>query len=224
MKIWIESPYDKLEIVKSAKKNKIKITQKNPDFVVTYGGDGTILKAEQKYPGVPKVPIRNSKVCSMCVSYNKDSLYYLWNKLENKKFTLEKINKVEAIFKSRKVVAVNEVQIHNKDPRKAIRFDLTVGRQRLTELIGDGLVFSTAFGSTAYYRALGLKPFRKGVRIGFNNVYPKRGPIELKGAVIVKILREKALLICDNSELIGLKTGDIIKVRESRQQAVFVRL
>lgn len=224
MKIWIESPYDKLGIVESAKKNKIKITPKNPDFVVTYGGDGTILKAEQKYPGVPKVPIRNSKVCSMCVSYNKDSLDYLWNKLENKKFTLEKINKVEAIFKDKRVVAVNEVQIHNKDPRKAIRFDLTANRQRLTELIGDGLVFSTAFGSTAYYRALGLRPFKKGVRIGFNNVYPKRWPIELKGEANVKVLREKALLICDNSELIGLKPGNMVKVRESGQQAVFVRL
>lgn len=224
IKIWIESPYDKSEILKSARKNKITISSKNPDFVLTYGGDGTILKAEQKCPGIPKVPLRNSKVCSMCVSYGKDSLDYLFQKLIKKDYTEEKINKAEAIFKGKKLVGVNEIQIHNKDPRRAIRFNLEANGEKINEIIGDGLIFSTAFGSTAYYRSLGLEPFKKGVRIGFNNVYPRREPIELEGTAKVKIIREKALLIADNSEMVTVNPGEYVKIKKSKKQAIFVRL
>ena len=224
MKIWIESPYDKSGIVEIAEDRGIKITRKNPDFVITYGGDGTILMAERKFPGIPKVPIRNSKICSMCVSYGKDNLGYVLDRLEKKDFCLEKSQKVEAIFKKKKLVAVNEIQIHNKDPRKAIRFSLEVKGQKLDEVIGDGLIFSTPFGSTAYYRSLGLEPFKKGIRIGFNNVYPHREPIELRGPANVEIIREKALLLCDNNGTINLKPGDRVEIYESTEKAVFVRL
>jgi len=117
---------------------------------------------------------------------------------------------------------VNEIQIHNKDPRKAIRFSVEVNGGKIENVIGDGLVVSTAFGSTAYYRALGLEPFKKGVMIGFNNVYPHRKPIVLKGSVFVEIVRENALLICDNNGIISLKPGDRVEIKESKEKAVFV--
>ncbi len=223
MKIWIESPYDKSEIVKSVKK-RAKITLIDPDFVITYGGDGTILVAERKFPGVPKVPIRNSKICSMCVSYGKDSIEHLLEKLEKGEFKKEEISKVEAHFNGDRLIGVNEIQIHNKDPGKAIRFDLEANNKKLEELIGDGLIFATAFGSTAYYRSLGLEPFKKGIKIGFNNVYPKKEPIELKSNARVKILREKGLLLADNNGTINLNPGDIVEIKESKEQAIFVRL
>ncbi len=224
MKIWIESPYDKSEILEAVKRNGIRLSRKNPDFVLTYGGDGTILKAEQKYPGIPKVPIRNSKICSMCVSYGKNSLDYLFEKLKRKDYREEKINKVEAVFKGKKLVAVNEIQVHNKDPRKAIRFNLQVSGHNFEELIGDGLIFSTAFGSTAYYRAAGYEPFKSGIRIGFNNAYPKKEFLKLKSEASVTIIREKAFLIADNSETMTVNPGETVKIKESKQQAVFVRL
>ncbi len=224
MKIWIESPYDKSEIVNSARKNRITISRKNPDFVLTYGGDGTILKAEQKYPGIPKVPVRNSKICSMCISYGKNSLDYLFEKLKRKDYREEKINKVEAILKGKKFVGINEIQIHNKDPRTAIRFSLHASGKNFDEVIGDGLIFSTAFGSTAYYKAAGYEPFKSGIRIGFNNVYPKKGPLELNGEAEVRIIREKALLIADNIDMIIVNPEETLKIKESNKQAIFVRL
>ena len=33
----------------------------SPDAVICYGGDGTLLAAELKWPATPKVPIRNSE-------------------------------------------------------------------------------------------------------------------------------------------------------------------
>jgi len=224
MKIWIESPYDKSEILEKVENADWAITQKNPDFVITYGGDGTILLAERSFPGILKVPVKNSKICSMCVSYGKDKIDNLLVRLKKGDFKTEKINKVEAFFGKKKLVGVNEVQIHNKDPRKAIRFNLEISGEKTDEIIGDGIIASTAFGSTAYYKSLGLKPFKKGVRIGFNNITEKREPIEVKGPVFVEILREKALLLCDNNGLVSLKPGDKVQIQESKEQAVFVRL
>jgi len=224
MKIWIESRFDKSEIVKAVKKLGVEINKQEPDFVITYGGDGTILQAERKFPGIPKVPIKRSKNCSMCVCYGSGDIDLVLEKLRKKDFSLEKVSKVESSFRGKRLVAVNEIQIHNKDPRKAIRFNLETEKTRLEEVIGDGLIFSTAFGSTAYYRALGLEPFKKGVMIGFNNVYPHRKPIVLKGSSFVQIVRENALLICDNNGIVSLKPSDRVEIKESKEKAVFVKL
>ncbi len=225
MKIWIESRLKgKTDLVKAVREAGIKIDIHRPDFVITYGGDGTILKAEHNYPGVPKIPIRKSRVCSMCISYGSDSIGDILKRIKNGKYELKKINKVEAVFKSKKIVGLNEVQIHNKDPRKAVRFDLEIGGKRFPEIVGDGIVFATSYGSTAYYRSLGLKQFNTGIKIGFNNVYPPKKPLRLEGTAIIKIVREKALLISDNDSVLELKSGDSVRIKQSKKQAAFVKL
>jgi NAD+ kinase len=42
--------------------NDIQIVKSKPEFVLCYGGDGTLLFAERHYPMVPKVMIRKSRV------------------------------------------------------------------------------------------------------------------------------------------------------------------
>ncbi|MCC6155055.1 MAG: hypothetical protein IT367_14915, partial [Candidatus Hydrogenedentes bacterium] len=36
-----------------AKYPQVKVVDKSPDVVICYGGDGTLLSAELKWPGVP---------------------------------------------------------------------------------------------------------------------------------------------------------------------------
>src|SRR3989344_1002650 len=43
-----------------------KTEKRKPDFVVCYGGDGTILYAERLYPGIPKIAFRNNSICKQC--------------------------------------------------------------------------------------------------------------------------------------------------------------
>ena len=132
--------------------------------------------------------------------------------------------KVEVVFGKKKLVGLNEIQIHSKDPRKALRFSLETGKQKFDEIIGDGLVFSTAYGSTAYYSALGYKPFKEGVRIGFNNTHNiEKINIELKKQAIVKVLRGSGFLLADNQEKIfKVKEGQSFQVRKSIEKAKFV--
>lgn len=35
---------------------------RNPDFMITLGGDGTFILAESAFPGLPKLPVRDSLI------------------------------------------------------------------------------------------------------------------------------------------------------------------
>ncbi len=222
IKIWIESPY-KNYIRKKIADKEISLSRNSPDFIITYGGDGTILRSESKYPGVPKIPIRKSHVCNSCVG-GIDVIGKIKQKLLEKKYTVKKFEKVEVFLGKKKLVGLNEVQIHSGDPRKALRFSLEVGKQKFKEIIGDGLVFSTAYGSTAYYSALGYKPFKSGVKIGFNNPHNiPRQSIQLKGITKIKILRGSGILLADNqNNILKVKEGQAFIVRKSKGEAHFV--
>ena len=47
---------------------EFELTESGPELVVCYGGDGTLLNAELRWPGVPKVPIRNSRRGNRCIA------------------------------------------------------------------------------------------------------------------------------------------------------------
>ncbi len=222
MKIWVESHFRTGKIVNALKKAGIVVSSSNPDFVITYGGDGTILDATRKFTA-PIVPIRKSFICSRCMHYSHDTIQYIIKKLLYGKYKLRYFEKIEAVCRNRKLIGLNEVQVHNTDPRIAIRFSVKCGSVHYKEIIGDGIAASTAYGSTAYYNALGYKPFLHGCRLGFNNTKPRHAPLALKTKCIVKLLRGPAALFADNNPFsIKVKAGDSVVIRKSREQGRFV--
>lgn len=222
MRIWIESIYDVSVMLRKVRKSGLMVSRKTPDYVIAYGGDGTILAAESKYPGTPKIPLSRSMICSKCVYYRPEDLGTVLDKLDHGKFRIARTPKVEASFNGRKLAGLNEVQVRNKDQRRALRFSLQVdGRKSI--FIADGLVASTPYGSTGYYNSLGYAPFPRGIRIGLNNPTTPRRHYELKKSARVRILRETGVLTADNQPaLIELKKGGSVTIRESEQMARFV--
>ncbi len=89
---------------------------------------------------------------------------------------------------------------------------------------GDGLVAATPYGSTAYYRSIGYAPFKSGIRIGFNNAWPRLPSAEIGKAALVRVVREEAWLIADNFFKTGMKRGDKVVIRPSKKIARFVVL
>ena len=95
----------------------------SPDFVVCHGGDGTFLYAEQKYPGIPKLHIRDSEICAKCI---EGKAYELISKILRKEFVIEKNMKLESNINDKTWLATNNFAIRNSIPINAIRFFLRI--------------------------------------------------------------------------------------------------
>ena len=204
----------------------LEIGSESPDFVFSYGGDGAILFSERLYPGVPKVTVRCSSKCNRC-GFDPDDIEDVVDRLKSGMYEIKEYLKLEADFNGKIVVGLNEVQVHNKLFTKAVRFNVYLDDELLYEnVIGDGIVISTPFGSTAYHTSLGGERFEKGIGIALNNRHEWVKPVVASetSVVEVEILREDAYLLYDNDEdgKVLLRKGDRIAVRKHDGAARFI--
>ena len=201
------------------------LVEKNPDFIVCYGGDGTVLFGERKFPEVPKLIIKTSRACRM-YDYALNDLNDLLLRIKAGKYKIYDEMKLETQAKRQKLVGLNEIQLHLKLPIYAVRFSLSVDAKEYNDLIGDGVIIATPFGSTGYYKATGGESFAKGIGISFNNLHNRkvRSFVISEDSVInLTVTRGPAWLLADNNEnFIELNGGDKALIRKSKSVANFI--
>ncbi|MBI2676101.1 MAG: NAD(+)/NADH kinase [Candidatus Aenigmarchaeota archaeon] len=228
MKVAIQTYFgqEREKIAKEARKAGFVLDGGKPDFVIIYGGDGTVLSSEAAFPGVPKLVFRKSIPGTHYPSCRLAELDKVLESLSKGQCSIREYAKALAEVKGKKLSGLNEVQIHNADPRKAIRFDVSLdGKPLYKNVIGDGIVAATPFGSHAYYMAVGCKPFETGLRAAFNNTKPRPNPVELDkdDILAIEIKREKALVLADNQkDFVNLASGDRVEIRQAKDVARFV--
>jgi NAD+ kinase len=223
--VKVISQHDTSEIEAALATERFKIVEKDPDFIICYGGDGTVLYSERTIPEVPKLIIKTSRVCRKC-DYNRKDLKKLLSKIRKGNYCLHKKIKLEAEAKGKKLVGLNEIQIHLKLPIYAVRFSLSVNGIEYEELIGDGVIIATPFGSTGYYKATGGESFENGIGISFNNLHniPAENFVVNEDSVVrLDIIRGPAWLLADNNEdFFELDVGDSVVVRMAETIANFI--
>ncbi len=222
MKIAVfgKTPESKHDLLKAVKKAGFVYNEKNPDIVISYGGDGTFLWAERKYPGVTKALFRYSKICKKCHNLPIDHALAL---IRKKKYRVIAHTKLEANIGKTLMLAANDIVVRNALPTHAVRFTLQInGRQLDGEFIGDGIVVATPFGSTAYFHSITQKTFAKGIGIAFNNTTTAHKPLFLpeKTRITLTITRGEAFAVADNEpRMIILKPGKKVTIRTSKKKA-----
>ncbi len=223
--VKVVSHHDTSEIEAALAAEGFKIVGTNPDFIICYGGDGTVLFSERTIPEVPKLIIKTSRVCRKC-DYTLKDLKNLLSNIKKGNYCLHKKMKLEAEAKGKKLVGLNEIQVHLKLPIYAVRFSISVNGKEYKELIGDGIVIATAFGSTGYYKATGGERFEKGIGISFNNLHnisAESFVVQEDSVVKLAIIRGPAWLLADNNKnFIELDAGDAVTVRRSESVANFI--
>ena len=223
MKFFVYSYLKKDFISKEIKNHGFKIDKEKPDFVFVYGGDGIILEAERKYPGVLKIPIRAHPSKHLEKFYTPKQLKKILKSIKTGKYRIKKFEKVECNFKGQKLTGLNEIQIHNTKPYKALRFSLNIDGKTIQDLTGDGVIISTPYGSTAYYSVAGGKPFSKGIMLGFNNVIQRKKPVRIKKYAKLRVIRETGWIISDNNpKMLKIKPNEQILIKKSKDTARFV--
>lgn len=185
------------------------IVSLNPDTIISYGGDGTLLSSERKYPGIPKLPVRDSLICRKCA--NHDETYVLKQLLADK-LELKEYRKLHTNIKNGDLFALNDFVIRNEEQIHSIRFKIFLGDMLPPGelLIGDGIVVSTTFGSTGYFKNITGESFTEGFAVALNNTGGKNKVIYLDqdkddkrdgwDKLGFQLVRGKAALTFDNSE------------------------
>jgi len=190
-----------------------------PDFVVSYGGDGTLLRSETLFPGVPKLFIKNTKIGKLAQKRENDEILEGFIAGD---YHIKKVKKIEALVNGKhKILGATEVTLHNSDPRFAVRYTVKIDKEQIHhELIGDGVIVCNSLGSTGYYRSITDSYFEVGIGLAFNNSTEQSDHIVLKNDrhICITINRGPAILFADNQEeTIELQKDDVIELYESHK-------
>ena len=195
-----------------------KIADENPDVVISFGGDGTLLSCERGFPSIPKLPIRDNQFCNKCPNHEDRKVL---KDLLNRKLLLKEYRKLHTNLEGKDFYALNDFVIRNQHPIHSIRFKVTVGHPAKF-YIGDGIVVSTPFGSTAYFKSITGQSFNEGFGLAFNNTTEKTDPIYLneQDSVGFELVRGKANLSFDNNpDIFNISEGAKITFDLSDQVA-----
>jgi NAD+ kinase len=125
---------------------------KSADVVVALGGDGHMLQTMHKMvsSGVPVYGMNRGTVGFLMNDFSEANLHQRLNEAELTTIHPLKMTAIDAHGKKHSGIAFNEVSLlrqRHQAAKIAIHID---GKQRLEELICDGLLLATPVGSTAY--------------------------------------------------------------------------
>ena len=112
MKVAICSKYDKKRITIPLKNKGFVVVRKNPDIVISYGGDGTILYSENKYPNIPKLIIKINSKKFREYDYGLKDLENKLEKIKKGEYSLVEEMKIKAKYKGK---TLEEAQKLTKD-------------------------------------------------------------------------------------------------------------
>jgi NAD+ kinase len=193
---------------------------KQAETIVAYGGDGTVIGAEHTYPGIPKLGLRDGKVVQKCDKHaDRDVLA----RLARGEATVARLMKIELTVHGRSVWGLNDALLRNSDVRSAVRFQVFVNDDAVSdEIIGDGLVVATPFGSSAYFRSITNTTFREGIGIAFNNCtdFGNHVIVQAHDKIRVEIIRGPAQVTCDNNPTIeSVGAHDHIAIQRAKEFA-----
>lgn len=215
----------KSEIIPLLTEAGFDVVETSAEWVVSYGGDGTYMRSEHTFPGIPKLLLNGSRICKLCSRLpNREVL----KKISEGNYEIEKQIKLEVVAKGTKFIATNDIVVHNADPRHGIRYRVEVNGKILGEdIIGDGIVAATPLGSGGYYRSITDSLFEVGIGLAFNNSTEQSDHVVLKedAEIHLTVTRGPATVFADNqAESIALEKGDEVVIRKSAEIARLVKV
>lgn len=195
--------------------------------MITFGGDGTFIGSERDYPEIPKFPLKNSAVCHICSTLPNETLIH---KIAEGKTRPKTFLKITTEVNGQILTSLNEIAIRNKIQNITLRFRITTDPSNeqvpKDELIGDGVIISTPFGSTGYYYSSTRNFFSEGIGLAFNNIHnadPKPLVLPETSTITVTLTRGSALLSSDNDpRIVEIFEGQTIVIKKSPNYATLL--
>jgi NAD+ kinase len=146
-------------------------------------------------------------------------------RIKKGKFKIDERVMIEANVAGRKLVALNDIVISNSGIARVIKLEV----KGVAEYTSDGIIFSTATGSTAYNLSAGgplLTPESESMVI--TAICPhsiSTRPLVVEKPVTAILNRGKqAILTADGQQLVALHERQKIRIQISKLKTRFIRL
>jgi NAD+ kinase len=206
------------------------------DLFLTVGGDGTILMV-QAVTDKPVLGVNAGAIGFLC-EVEPPQAGAAIDQVVRGDYRVEERDKLAAwLGDVRLPDATNEVTLQTSRIAKLIRFRITVGGEVLDTLRGDGVIVSTATGSTGYAMSVGgplmhpgvhgtvlapIAPFRLAARPW---VVPSSAQVELTLLERDSATGEpQARVVVDGQHGVDVEPGRTVRIGPSARKARFVRL
>jgi NAD+ kinase len=205
------------------------------DMLIAVGGDGSMLRAGHLC-APPKVPILgvNLGTIGFLIQIERNEWYGYLEKLFNGDAWIENrmmlhADHMRAGEQLGNWNALNEVVVGRGQLLRPVRLTASVDGRALTSYVADGLIASTATGSTAYALAAGgpiLPPELRNILLVpiAPHLSVDRAVVLAEGSsVTIKVNGENAVISVDGQPPTPLMEDDLVNVRAANVTAQFVR-
>ena len=217
------------------------MTAENTKFLISIGGDGTILRVASALSQRNAPPILGVNIGSIGFldETNERNVFNDINRVFKDEYIIEKCSKlapyvIKASEEIRLNNALNEILIVSSKSSKVLLTSVKIDGCFLNRSYLDGIIISTSVGSTGYNLSAGgaiVKPTMDIMQITPLNSFARSGlkPIVLPidSEVEIQLLRPRlsAKIIIDGQRTFkNIQPNTVIKVRKANSHTKFIRL
>lgn len=202
------------------------------DLIIAFGGDGTILSIapECAIAGKPIMGI-NLGTLGFLAEFGRDETIESLEKIIKGEVLISKRTMLEIIYRDDKFLALNEVTISKAISTRLIELTVFIDDILLASVRGDGLIFSTATGSTAYSLSAGgpiLEPSLECIIM--TPICPHTlsvRPIVLPSSASVRLetedCKDEIHITIDGKFRTNFEKGNSLFIRKSSHQLLLIR-
>jgi len=233
------------ELRKLLRKKNARVTVKDAssalpsaDVCIVLGGDGTMLKAGRKLSpkNIPVIGVNMGSLGFLAEFSYSDLKGFIPRILSGRFTTQSRIVLNLAVTRRGRTVycrdAINDCIIHTGQSMRVALFKVRINNEPLAEYTGDGLIFSTPTGSTAYSLAAnGPIVYPELPVLAITPICPhtlSQRPIIVPSDDMVSVTIEKyksekhVTLSVDGQETFSLNTDDRINIKKSQGRFLLV--
>lgn len=194
---------------------------KKVDFLVSVGGDGTLLGLARKAfkYDLPVLGI-NLGTLGFLTDLSMEQLPKFIDDLINKDYKINPRMIIEGQIKNKKFIAFNDIVISRKNLYTMLEVKAKINKKAFNTYFGDGLIVSTPSGSTAYNLSVGgpiVYPLTNAfilTPIAPHSLTQRPIVVPADFEIQFKVTKEAgAIVIVDGQEIYDLKKDEIIKIK-----------
>lgn len=216
-----------ISIVKKLGSNcEIAEPEKEYDFIISLGGDGTFLATSRKFYNNKIVGVNLGNL-GFLSEIDKDNIEISLKKILDGNFTTEKRFLLAASIHNKEQNALNDIVINKGIEAKLLNLDVYFDDRFVDNYVCDGIIVSTPTGSTAYSLSAGGPIVDPKVNVLIltpicaHSLHQR--PIIVSADTEIKIVSRTGKFLVSNDGQVPIKDVDTILIKRSDKNVEIIK-